>query len=127
MNSRKLSRLIGVFTTAIALMQLLALSIDHQQTNGASIRPEVADGSGPVPKPPRNMFLADGSGPVPKPPRNVFLADGSGPVPKPPRNVFLADGSGPVPKPPRNMFLADGSGPVVPPVQPTPLPNVLAA
>ena len=95
MNCRKLSRLIGVFTTAVALMPLFALSINHQQTNGASIRPEVADGSGPVPKPPRNVFLADGSGPVPKPPRNIFLAD--------------------------------GSGPVVPPVQPTLLPNVLAA
>ena len=95
MNCRKLSRLIGVFTTAVALMPLFALSINHQQTNGASIRPEVADGSGPVPKPPRSVLLADGSGPVPKPPRNVFLAD--------------------------------GSGPVVPPVQPTLLPNVLAA
>src|SRR5882762_1272797 len=111
MNCRKLSRLIGVFTTAVALMPLFARSINHQQTNGASIRPEVADGSGPVPKPPRSVFLADGSGPVPKPPRNIFLADGSGPVPKPPRNIILAD----------------GSGPVVPPVQPTPLPNVLAA
>jgi len=109
MNSRKLSRL--TFTIAIAVIPLLALSINHHQTNGGFIRPEVADGSGPVPKPPRNVFLADGSGPVPKAPRNVFLADGSGPVPKPPRNIFLAD----------------GSGPVVPPVQPIPLPNVLAA
>jgi hypothetical protein len=88
MNSQKLSSLIlGVFTTAVALSLLFASSTNHQQTNGASVQPQVADGSGPVPPPiqPQNVLLADGSGPVPPPvaPRNVLLADGSGPVPPP--------------------------------------------
>jgi hypothetical protein len=84
MNSQKLSSLIlGVFTTAVALSLLSASSTKHQQTNGPSVQPQVADGSGPVPPiPPKTALLADGSGPVPPiPPRTMLLADGSGPVP----------------------------------------------
>jgi hypothetical protein len=112
MNSQKLSRLsLGVFTTAVSLTLLLASAPNQPQTNGASVQPQLADGSGPVPRPAQSqiVLLADGSGPVPPP--KQLLADGSGPVPPP--KQLLADGSGPVPPP--KQLLADGSGPVPPP------------
>jgi hypothetical protein len=52
MNSQKLSGLIlGVFTTAVALSLLFASSTNHQQTNSASVRRQMADGGRP-PVPP---------------------------------------------------------------------------
>jgi hypothetical protein len=67
MNSRKLlSLILGVFTATVALTLSVPSTNQYQQPNGASIQPQVADGSGPVPPlPPQVVLLADGSGPVP--------------------------------------------------------------
>ena len=76
----------------------------HQQSNGASAQPLVADGGAPVP-------------PYPKPPaaanaRSTVIADGGAPVPPYPQP--------PVSGRPQLILLADGGAPVPP--YPPPLP-----
>ena len=72
MNSQKLSRLIlGVFTTAVASSLLLACSIDHGQMKGASVHPQVADGSGPIPPPVQPQIVSMSSTPATFPTRRI--------------------------------------------------------
>jgi hypothetical protein len=81
MNVQKACR---SFVSLLSLFAVIVAASDRGKANQL-----MADGSGPVPRPPA-MLLADGSGPVPRPPA-MLLADGSGPVPRPPAMLqFLA-------------------------------------
>jgi hypothetical protein len=87
----------------------------------------VADGTDPMPKPPRGgklvaeeaasgVFVADGTDPMPKPPRGklvaeeaasgVLMADGTDPMPKPPRGKLVAEEAA------SGVFVADGTDPM---------------